>query len=270
MRLAAQAKAGFYPTPPRVVEMIAELVSVYPGRYRNLEVVRLLDPCCGAGEALAQLGHSLSQRWSVGVETSGVELHQDRAQQASERLTRALGSDLFTTSIANGAFGVLLLNPPYDWALDEKKRVEHSFLVHCTRYLYENGVLVFIVPKARLAVSARHLASHYRALRCWAFPEPEVQAFNQVVLMGYRKTQPNLDDVMLDRIRDWSEGELEPLYPTGYPAYQAPMAAPGDILFTTRTVDPVAAATEAKSPVFGPARRSPTCSGPPMTTAPGR
>ena len=112
MRLAAQAKGGFYPTPPRVVDMIAELVSVYTGRYRSRETLRVLDPCCGAGEALAQLAQRLSDRWGIAVETSGVELHQDRAEQAAGRLTRSLASDLFATSIANGAFGLQLLNPP--------------------------------------------------------------------------------------------------------------------------------------------------------------
>ena len=105
---------------------------------------------------------------------------------------------------------------------------------------------MFIVPKGRLMVSARYLASHYRGLRCWAFPEPEVQAFNQVVLMGYRKADPHLDQAALERIQEWSEGDLEPLGSFSYPNYQAPVATPGDILFTTRTVDPVAAAAEAR------------------------
>ena len=61
MRLAAQAKGGFYPTPPRVVDLIAELVHTPSGSYnRGRETLRILDPCCGAGEALAQL----AQGWT--------------------------------------------------------------------------------------------------------------------------------------------------------------------------------------------------------------
>ena len=60
MRLAAQSKGGFYPTPPRVVDLIAGLIHVPSGYYyRNRESVRILDPCCGAGEAVAQLAQRL-------------------------------------------------------------------------------------------------------------------------------------------------------------------------------------------------------------------
>ncbi len=61
-----------------------------------------------------------------------------RRMSMVERLGRALAADLFQTSIANGAFGLLLLNPPYDHD-SEDKRTEHAFLTHCTRYLAEGG-----------------------------------------------------------------------------------------------------------------------------------
>ena len=172
MRLAAQAKGGFYPTPPRVVDLIAELIDTPTGAYdRGRNTLRILDPCCGAGEALAQLAQRLDRPNAIPIETYGVELHRDRAQEAEERLDRALASDLFATSIANGAFGLLLLNPPYDWDSADK-RTEHAFLTHCTRYLADGGLLVFIVPRQRLAVSARYLSTHYGRMRCWAFPRP--------------------------------------------------------------------------------------------------
>ncbi len=248
MRLAAQFKGGFYPTPPRVIDLAAELVAVHGGRYRNnrqAQTLRVLDPCCGAGEALEQLGKRLAQRWAVPVETCGVELHQDRAEEAAERLDRALAADLFQTSIANSAFGLLLLNPPYDHD-SEDKRVEHSFLTHCTRYLAEGGVLMFIVPRQRLAVSARYLASHYWDLRCWAFPSPEREAFDQVLLMGRRRAEPHQDGYAEQQVKDWSQGEPETLAPRNHPVFSPPLATPGDILFTTRTVDPIAAVAEAR------------------------
>ena len=46
MRLAGQAKGGFYPTPERVVDLIAQLIRV-PTTYsyhRSLETLRILDP----------------------------------------------------------------------------------------------------------------------------------------------------------------------------------------------------------------------------------
>ena len=117
MRLAAQAKGGFYPTPPGVVDRIAGLVQPPAGRYvKDGETLRILDPCCGAGEALARMAGRLGRYSSTPIETFGVELHRDRAEDARDRLDRVLAADLFATSMANGAFGLLYLNPPYDCA----------------------------------------------------------------------------------------------------------------------------------------------------------
>ena len=208
MRLAAQAKGGFYPTPPRVVDLVAQLLYGARGRARSADTLRILDPCCGAGDALAQFAGLLRDRSAVPVETCGVELHRERAEQAAHVLDRALACDLFATSIANNAFGVLLLNPPYDWD-KEDKRVEHAFLTHTTRYLTDGGLLLFIVPKQRLAVSARYLSSHYRDLRCWAFPNPEREVFDQVVLVGRRKGEPSPDPYAEEQVREWAFGEPE-------------------------------------------------------------
>ena len=250
MRLAAQAKGGYYPTPERVVDLIAELIHTPTGYYhRGRETIRILDPCCGAGDALERLAEGLDQPNAMTIETYGVELHRDRAEQAEKRLHRTLAVDLFATSIANGAFGLLLLNPPYDYD-SEDKRTEHAFLTHCTRYLAESGLLVFIVPRQRLAVSARYLSTHYGRMRCWAFPDPEREVFDQVVLFGYRKADPVPDAPAESMVLEWSLGEPEPLRSQrnsySHPEYTPAATPSGDILFTTRTVDPVAAAAEAR------------------------
>ena len=45
MRLAALAKGGYYPTPDRVVELIAGLIDAPDGyHYGNRETLRILDP----------------------------------------------------------------------------------------------------------------------------------------------------------------------------------------------------------------------------------
>ena len=131
MRLAGQAKGGFYPTPERVVDLIAQLIRLPTtySYYRSLETLRILDPCCGAGEALAQLAERLRHDNGVSIETYGVELHTERAEQAAERLDHALSADLFSTSIANHAFGLCLLNPPYDLG-DGRKEAGGARLPH--------------------------------------------------------------------------------------------------------------------------------------------
>ena len=246
MRLAAQAKGGYYPTPDRVVDLIADLIHTPTGYYyRERETVRILDPCCGAGDALHRLAERLDRPDSMPIETYGVELHRDRADEAERRLHRTLASDLFQTSIANGAFGLLLLNPPYDWD-SEDKRVEHAFLTQTTRYLADSGLLVFIVPRQRLSYSARYLSTHYGRLQCWAFPDPEREVFDQVVLFGYRKTDPVPDAHAEAMVMEWSVGQPEPLRSARYTEFSPATTPSGDILFTTRTVDPAAAAAEAR------------------------
>ena len=246
MRLSAQAKGGFYPTPDRVVDLTASLINASASHFnRSRLALRILDPCCGAGEALERLADRLRRSSSVPVETFGVELHRERAEAAADVLDHSLASDLFQTSIANGVFSILFLNPPYDFD-QEKRRAEHSFLTHCTRYLAVDGLLVFIVPRSRLAVSARYLASHYGRIRCWTFPQPEREAFDQVVLAGRRKAEPFPDAAAEGQILEWAAGEPPALYRHDYPVYPAPTMPAGDVLFTTRTVDPAAAAAEAR------------------------
>ena len=59
----------FYHTPEKVVDFIATLIRAPAGYYyRNREVIRILDPCCGAGGAVAQLGERLTQDNTMPIE----------------------------------------------------------------------------------------------------------------------------------------------------------------------------------------------------------
>ena len=263
MRLAGQAKGGYYPTPPRVVDYIRSLLMA-PIRYsRNRDqIVRLLDPCCGPGDALRQLADSIKR--SMTVETYGVELQTERAQQAAEQLDHALASDLFRCSIANRTFNLLWLNPPYDHDREDK-RVEHAFLTHCTRYLEPSGVLVYIIPRAQIATSARFLTTNYARVRAWAFPQPEIEQFNQVVVIGLRKEHPRPDAGAMNDLLG-SIDELTPLRQDLQPVYDVGHSPPGAAMFTTRVID----FARRRSPrharaVSGPRRRSRTRSGRPAT-----
>lgn len=64
-RIASQAKMGYYPTPPPVVEHIKSALSL-----SSLGPFRFLDTCCGEGEAL----RLLAAGFGPAVETYGVEL----------------------------------------------------------------------------------------------------------------------------------------------------------------------------------------------------
>ena len=250
MRLAGLAKGGYYPTPLRCVDLMSNFIKAASPKGRaEQEAIRILDPCCGPGDACERLAARLSQTTMVNIRTFGVELEQERAQQAREQMDFTLSSDLFQTMIANNAFHVLFLNPPYDHD-QEEKRVEQAFLAHCTKYLVENGLLILIVPRHRLAVSARYLAANYTNLRCWRFPDPEYEDFDQIALMGHRLSQPEASPHDEEKIRNWAHCPLDQVDTLEKQMKLQPMTAPSgersDILFTVRTVDPARAAAEAQ------------------------
>ena len=128
--------------------------------------------------------------------------------------------------------------------------MEHAFLIHCTRYLTVGGLLILVVPKHRLAVSARYLAAHYDRIRCWRFPDEEYEDFDQVILTGNRKPEPRENDQNEQEINGWAgcePQEMETLLQEL--SYSPASVATGEqfnALFTIRQIDPRRAAREAR------------------------
>ena len=104
-RLESIARAGFFPTPPRVVTAISRHLRLADTAGKRS--IRLLDPCAGTGAAAASLGRYL------GAESFGIELNDERADTAREQLDHVLHTSAFSVRLANGAFSCLFLNPPY-------------------------------------------------------------------------------------------------------------------------------------------------------------
>jgi predicted RNA methylase len=239
-RLQAVAQALYYPTPPRVAAAIARhLVPVR--RSGGAHTFRALDPCAGTGEPLAVITRSL------GAETYGIEIHEQRAEEARHRLDRVLHTSAFTVRLSNGAFSLLFCNPPYDDAA-EGRRLEHAFLTAMTRALAPGGVLVFLVPQRQLARSARYLAGHYHDFRAYRFPDPEFARFGQVVLFAVRKPQPGADAAAQAQLDAWAGAALAPLPDEPPPGATAtvPPVRRGDLLFATLFFDSAEAAQEAR------------------------
>ena len=251
MRLAGLAKGGYYPTPIRCVDLVANLVMVQKHmNTESQEAIRILDPCCGPGDACERLAARLASKTKAEIRTYGVELEQERAQKAREQMDFALSSDLFQSMIANNAFQVLYLNPPYDFD-SEDKRVEHAFLMHCTRYLVSGGLLMLVVPRHRLVVSAKYLAANYDRLECRRFPDPEYDNFDQVILMGNRRMQPEVNPYGEEKILNWARCPTEQMKTledetTIGVLISIPTGERTDLLFTIRSVNPAQAAAEAR------------------------
>jgi SAM-dependent methyltransferase len=239
MRLEAIAKAGYYPTPPSVIERVAALIR--PARSTPRQVVRLLDPCCGTGAALRQLADA------VGGETYGIEIEGQRADEARQALDHVLHASAFAVRLAHGAFSCLWLNPPYDY-VQESGRLEHAFLTAMTRALCPGGLLVFIVPQRRLAVSARYLAGHYTRFSCYRFPDPEYTDFGQVVLLAVKRDGVVGEARWKEQIEAWATEPLPelPLAGSAEPLYDLPALPAGPVLFASQVFDPEAATREAR------------------------
>ncbi len=179
-RIASQEKLGYYKTPVCVVEHIRAGLSIGPN-------ARMLDPCCGEGEALQLLTQGTN------AETLGIELEQGRYEQARKKLQAVLLADSLTEAeVATSSIDLLWLNPPYD--LDEgdfsqyRQRLEFLFLQKYLPTLVKNGVLIFIAPLKEIQRSTVcTLLTRLADLELYRFPDPEFAAFKQVVVIGRKK-----------------------------------------------------------------------------------
>ncbi len=202
MRTEGKKKAGFYPTPLEVVELTSHLIR----RPFQGERFRLLDPCCGEGEALHVLGERLGVK-----ETYGIELDSARAKSAAKVLKQVLAGSFESMRSNWNAFSLLYLNPPYD-VDEETKRLEHQFLTKLTPYLQSGGILIFvIVQKNLIKETARFLSSHFENIKVFRFPDPHFERFHQIILTGakrFSKTRDPRLETTLNRYRESSPDKL--------------------------------------------------------------
>ena len=235
MRLAAQAKMGYYPTPPLVVSLISNiLIRNGPGN------IRIIDPCAGEGDTLKEIGQRLQ------AETYGIELDRDRGRIAKENLTRCLITDYETSRVSNQGFSLLYLNPPYDWNIknDEvtgSERSERTFLRNTIKYLIPAGVLVYLIPQYALDKNiSKILGYKFKDIRVFKFPDQEYTGFKQIVLFGVMKKIPETDQEMVSYLINVGREQavIPPIEHATY-KYEVPGSPKvKNFLFRTNKIDP--------------------------------
>ena len=194
MRLNAQEKMGYYPTPPEVARMIATFLTVS----EKGKIFRLLDPCAGEGKALRIIADYLFKKYpSRQFESYGIELDANRYIQAKELLDKVIQADaLLETRISDNAFSLLFLNPPYDFSKKEteiyyssSERCERKFLERYTKKLAPDGVLVLIVPISfiKTAANRNFLIRYYCKIEVFKFPERYFLPYKQLVIFAVKK-----------------------------------------------------------------------------------
>ncbi|MDL1977046.1 MAG: class I SAM-dependent methyltransferase [Deltaproteobacteria bacterium] len=219
-RLASQIKMGFYKTPTIVVDQLKSILKIHPK-------ARLLDTCCGEGEALSIVASNQE------AATYGMELDRERFDKAKKVLDHVVwGDSLYELRTSAKAFTLLWLNPPYD--LDEgdytqqRERLEVRFLQRHWSYLADGGVLVFIIPFGTLKKVSAFFLRRSRRLVILSFPSKEFDQFKQVVLIC-EKGRPKKSDV---------EQNIETLaFATGLEVYKVPDKLPATETFQSGYYD---------------------------------
>ena len=251
-RIESVAKAGYYPTPERITPMFCQHIRRTHGRRSRQNGFRILDPCCGNGEAAAEVAKHIADL-GYAPSTYGIELNRERASAARRVLSEVLHCDFFHTSIAHDSMDLLWLNPPYDVQSpdDDYRRTESAYLKRALPYLKKkHGLLVFIIPLQALKDSASTLSREFQRVRCVRFPHPEAENFNQILVTGVRKERPDPSPSTTKELAAISTGLIaihaldEP--PDHYLHYMpAQTHEPADILFNSQSIDVAEALAEA-------------------------
>lgn len=210
-RLANMEKAGYYPLPPPITDLIIyHFITSHNGR--------ILDPCAGEGTALVTLAEKL------GLEPFGVELHEGRAKAAREAVsqflisrhgsdngdaatahgTRILHDSYLSLVTSRGGYNLLYLNPPYEHD-DEDGRLEYQWLVHTRPWLQPGGVLVWVVPQhmLRFRKATRYILSWYDQVQIYRFPDDTYDQFKQIVLFGVHRSKAVAPDG--EMVEKWAQ-----------------------------------------------------------------
>ena len=223
MRFAGRQRLGFYPLPIAEAERIRRFL-----RFSDQQC-SALDPCIGDGAAFADI--TSEQK----MFRYGIELEAGRAGQARSKGIEVIHGNSFDVQCPVESFSLIYLNPPYDFEIGEEKsqRMEKLFLEHIYRWLKFGGILVLIVPAKRVVDCTVLLSIHFRDLRVYRLTEPESVRYQQVMVIGVRRTRQERDrlrDREIIRVQLWLgsvETELEGLPPLSSEPDHLYVAPPG-------------------------------------------
>ena len=234
-------KNGYFPTDAETIQRV--LSALQPVDNGPL---RVLDPCCGEGVALAECKHHLG---ADRTEAFGVEYDEERAWHAKGILDRCIHGDVQDCIVGRRQFGLLWLNPPYgDLVADKaalagytgkgRPRLEKLFYSLSSSWLAFGGVLVLIIPGYSLDRELTGwIATHFEQVRVFLAPE---QRFKQVVVFGVRRrtagaTGINETRAMLEAVADQPPQVLPERWP--YAPYVVPAAPQGEATFVYSRMD---------------------------------
>lgn len=231
-------KNGYYPTDAATLACISSALDAAPGP------IRVIDPCCGEGAALAEVMNGL-QEAGAEVQGFGIELDEERAWHAKQVLGTVAHADVHEVRVTDRSFGLLFLNPPYGDLLADRagtgdkptggrQRHEKMFARRCFNLLQPGGILVFIVPFTVLDEElSQFIARHFVQVQVFLAPE---QQFKQCVVWGVKRKPGNPDARVVAKLQAFGRGEDQSPHPEiwPYPPYVVPAFKPQeDFSFVT-------------------------------------
>lgn len=198
MRLAAQAKMGYYPAHPNAIaELVKHLHCRPPDPTKKFDTINVLDPCAGKGVAIRDL--------SVGLGVTEehvytVELDADRFSDIKELMPKSQfltgPSGYAGAQITGCSFGLVYCNPPFDNELGGGKREEMGFTEISTRKLVPKGILVLVCPIKALVGNGdfvRYIDANYEEIAVYKFPDGQdengvtIRSYNEIVVIGKKR-----------------------------------------------------------------------------------
>ena len=240
-------KNGYYPTDEATTAGILGALDI------GASGVRILDPCCGEGTALAEVKHHLTD-CGASVEALGVEFDAERAWHAKRLLDTVAHSDVADVFVTARSMGLLFLNPPYGHTVADRAgtsdrakgdRLEKVFCRKSFPWLKLSGVLVLIVPHTVLdAEFSELIARSFTRVRVFMAPE---QRFRQCVIFGVKRRSDRPDPKVSAMLEAVGKGELPETLPEdwGEEPYLVPGVAEGaEFAFRALRVDAAQLETE--------------------------
>jgi len=201
-------KNGYYPTDSTTVSGILSALDI------GGKTMRILDPCCGEGCALAELRHHLTG-CGADVASYGIEFDKERAWHAKQILDRVVHSDVHDVVVSPRSVGLLFLNPPYGDVVsdtaqtgDKTKhdRLEKVFFRKTIGTLQYGGVMVLIVPTYVIDADFASMISRH-CNRVTMFKAPETR-FKQSVIFGIKKRADHPTKAITDMLVAMASGDM--------------------------------------------------------------
>ena len=206
-------KNGYFPTDEATLTGILSAMDI------GGATLRILDPCCGEGTALAEVKQHLTN-CGAAVQALGVEFDAERAWHAKELLDTVAHSDVADVFVTARSVGLLFLNPPYGHTVADRAgtserargdRLEKVFSRKAFPWLKFGGVLALIVPHYVLdAEFAELIARGFGRVQVFMAPE---QRFQQCVILGVKRRSDRPDPQVAALLEAVGRGELPETLP---------------------------------------------------------